>query len=118
MNVGWENQTWFYPDKELSQSDLNHALSVLQQFNHIPIPDSRKNQDMLQWFKKLHNLFSSENSLPDWITDLKSLNEFLGVQITTHENISRGNFALLLEAIVDPFNRQPINHYGQFVLDQ
>ena len=118
MNVGWENQTWFYPDKELSQSDLNHALSVLQQFNHIPIPDSRKNQDMLQWFKKLHDLFSSEDSFPDWIRDSKSLNEFLGIQITTRENISRGNFALLLDAIVDPFNRQPINHYGQFVLDQ
>ena len=118
MNVGWENQTWFYPDKELSQSDLNHALSVLQQFKHIPTPDSRKNQDMLQWFKKLHNLFSSENSLPDWIRDSKSLNEFLGIEITNRENISRGNFALLLDSIVDPFNRQPINHYGQFVLDQ
>ena len=118
VNVGWENQTWFYPDKELSQSDLNHALSVLQQFKHIPTPDSRKNQDMLQWFKKLHNLFSSENSLPDWIRDSKSLNEFLGIEITNRENISRGNFALLLDSIVDPFNRQPINHYGQFVLDQ
>ena len=118
MNVGWENQTWFYPDKELSQSDLNHALSILQQFKHIPTPDSRKNQDMLQWFKKLHNLFSPESSLPDWIGDSKSLNEFLGIEITTRENISRGNFALLLDAIVDPFNRQPINHYGQFVLDQ
>ena len=118
MNVGWENQTWFYPDKELSQSDLNHALSVLQQFKHIPTPDSRKNQDMLQWFKKLHNLFSSENSLPDWIRDSKSLNEFLGIEITNRENISRGNFALLLDSIIDPFNRQPINHYGQFVLDQ
>ena len=69
MNVGWENQTWFYPDKELSQSDLNHALSVLQQFKHIPTPDSRKNQDMLQWFKILHYLFSSENPFPDWIKD-------------------------------------------------
>ena len=118
VNVGWENQTWFYPDKELSQSDLNHALSVLQQFKHIPTPDSRKNQDMLQWFKKLHNLFSSENSLPDWIRDSKSLNEFLGIEITNRENISRGNFALLLDSIVDPFNSQPINHYGQFVLDQ
>ena len=118
VNVGWENQTWFYPDKELSQSDLNHALFVLQQFKHIPTPDSRKNQDMLQWFKKLHNLFSSENSLPDWIRDSKSLNEFLGIEITNRENISRGNFALLLDSIVDPFNRQPINHYGQFVLDQ
>ncbi|MEC7173182.1 MAG: hypothetical protein VXW04_01590, partial [Bacteroidota bacterium] len=118
MNVGWENQTWFYPDKELSQSDLDHALSVLKQFKHIPTPDSRKNQDMLQWFQKLHNLFSSDNPFPDWIRDSKSLNEFLGIEITTRENISRGNFAILMDSIIDPFQNQPIDVHGKFILNQ
>ncbi|MGB2137093.1 MAG: FAD-dependent oxidoreductase, partial [Flavobacteriaceae bacterium] len=36
MNVGWENQTWFFPDKELTQPDLDHALSVLKKFKNIP----------------------------------------------------------------------------------
>ena len=50
MNVGWENQTWFFPDKELTQPDLDHALSVLKKFKDITPPVSTKNQDMLQWF--------------------------------------------------------------------
>ena len=118
MNVGWENQTWFFPDKELTQPDLDHALSVLKRFKDIPPPVSTKNQDMLQWFKKLHPLFSSDNSLPDWIKDTKTLNEFLGIKVAPMGNISRGNFALLLDVIIDPFHRRPIDHYGQFVLDQ
>ncbi len=118
MNVGWENQTWFFPDKELTQPDLDHALSVLKKFKDIPPPVSTKNQDMLQWFKKLHPLFSSDNSLPDWIKDTKTLNEFLGIKVAPMGNISRGNFALLLDVIIDPFHRRPIDHYGQFVLDQ
>ena len=118
MNVGWENQTWFFPDNELTQPDLDHALSVLKKFKDIPPPVSTKNQDMLQWFKKLHPLFSSDNSLPDWIKDTKTLNEFLGIKVAPMGNISRGNFALLLDVIIDPFHRRPIDHYGQFVLDQ
>lgn len=118
MNVGWENQTWFFPDIELTQPDLDHALSVLKKFKNIPPPVSTKNQDMLQWFKKLHPLFSSDNSLPDWIKDTKTLNEFLGIEVAPMGNISRGNFALLLDVIIDPFHRRPIDHYGQFVLDQ
>ena len=118
MNVGWENQTWFFPDNELTQPDLDHALSVLKKFKDIPPPVSTKNQDMLQWFKKLHPLFSSDNSLPDWIKDTKTLNEFLGIKVPPMGNISRGNFALLLDVIIDPFHNQSIDLYGQFILDQ
>jgi len=118
MNVGWENQTLFFPDKELTQPDLDHALSVLKKFKDIPPPVSTKNQDMLQWFKKLHPLFSSDNSLPDWIKDTKTLNEFLGTKVALMGNISRGNFALLLDVFIDPFHTQSIDLYGKFVLGQ
>ena len=118
MNVGWENQTWFFPDKELTQPDLDHVLSVLKKFKDIPPPVSTKNQDMLQWFKKLHPLFSSDNSLPDWIKDTKNLNVFLGIEVAPIDNISRGNFAFLLDVIIDPFHTQPIDLHGKFILDQ
>ena len=51
MNVGWENQTWFFPDKDLTQDDMNNALSVLRQFKNVETPKSLKNSDMLEWFE-------------------------------------------------------------------
>ena len=118
MNVGWENQTWFFPDKELTKPDLDHALSVLIKFKDILPPVSTKNQDMLSWFKKLYSLFSSDNSLPYWIKDTITLNKFFGTEVAPMGNISRGNFALLLDEIIDPFHTQPIDLHGKFILDQ
>jgi hypothetical protein len=118
MNVGWENQTWFFPDKELSQSDLDHALSVMLAFDNISPPASLRNHDILHWFIKLPSSISSNKPEPDWIKNTKSLSEFLGVEIAPMANISRGNFALLLDVMIDPFNRQPIDLYGKYILDQ
>ena len=118
MNVGWENQTWFFPDKELSQSDLDHALSVMLAFDNISPPASLRNHDILLWFIKLPSSISSNKPEPDWIKNTKSLSEFLGVEIAPMANISRGNFALLLDVMIDPFNRQPIDLYGKYILDQ
>ena len=117
MNVGWENQTWFFPEKDLTQLNMDHSLSVLQQFREIPLPISNKNQDMLQWFKKLHSIFLPEKPLPDWIRDIKSLNNFLGTEVEPTGNISRGNFALLIDKIIDPFHIWPIDLNGHFLLN-
>ena len=117
INVGWENQTWFFPDKDLTQLHLDHALSVLLQFMDIPLPVSTKNQDMAQWFKKLYSIFSPENPLPGWIKNIKSINDFLGTEVEPMGNISRGNFALLIDAIIDPFNSWPIGLNGRFLLN-
>ena len=118
MNVGWENQTWFFPEKDLTQLDLDHAISVLQYFRDIPLPMSTKNEDIIDWFKKFHSIFLSDNHIPDWIKNTKTLSKFLGTEVEPMGNISRGNFALLMDAIIDPFNGQPIDHYGQFILGQ
>ena len=96
---------------------MDHSLSVLQQFREIPLPISNKNQDMLQWFKKLHSIFLPEKPLPDWIRDIKSLNNFLGTEVEPTGNISRGNFALLIDKIIDPFHIWPIDLNGHFLLN-
>lgn len=118
MNVGWENQTWFFPDKELSQSDLDHALSVMLAFDNISPPASLRNHDILIWLIQLHSKISPNKPHPVWIKNTKSLSEFLGVEVLPMANISRGNFSVLLDAIIDPFNLQPINLYGKYILDQ
>ena len=118
MNVGWENQTWFFPDKVLTQPDLDHALSVLKKFKNIPPPESTKNQDMLQWFEELFILLNSKDTGDKKSMDRNSLKNILGRELMPDEIIKRGDFALLLDAIIDPFNLYPIDHYGQFYLDQ
>jgi hypothetical protein len=118
MNVGWENQTWFFPEKELTQSDLDHALSVMLVFDKISPPISLRNNDILVWLIHLHSLISTNKLPPNWIKKIKSVSEFLGVELAPMANISRGNFAVLLDEIIDPFNRQPIDLYGKYIVSQ
>ena len=118
MNVGWENQTWFFPEKELTQSDLDHALSVMLVFDKISPPVSLRNNDILLWLINLHSSISPNKLPPDWIKKIKSVSEFLGVEFAPMDNISRGNFAVLLDEIIDPFNRQPIDLYGKYIVSQ
>ncbi len=118
MNVGWENQTWFFPEKELTQSDLDHALSVMLVFDKISPPVSLRNNDILLWLIRLHSSISPNKLPPDWIKKIKSVSEFLGVEFAPMDNISRGNFAVLLDEIIDPFNRQPIDLYGKYIVSQ
>jgi hypothetical protein len=118
MNVGWENQTWFFPEKELTQSDLDHALSVMLGFDKISPPVSLRNNDILLWLINLHSSISPNKLPPDWIKKIKSVSEFLGVEFAPMANISRGNFAVLLDEIIDPFNRQPIDLYGKYIVSQ
>jgi hypothetical protein len=87
-------------------------------FDNISPPESLRNHDILLWFIKLPSSISSNKPEPDWIKNTKSLSEFLGVEIAPMANISRGNFALLLDVMIDPFNRQPIDLYGKYILDQ
>lgn len=118
MNVGWENQTWFFPEKELTQSDLDHALSVMLVFDKISPPVSLRNNDILLWLIHLHSSISPNKLPPDWIKKIKSVSEFLGFEFAPMANISRGNFAVLLDEIIDPFNRQPIDLYGKYIVSQ
>jgi len=117
MNVGWENQTWFFPERSLSQSDMDQALQQLQYFKNIPAPESLQYNHIMNWFKKLNALVFPGEAPTDWLADTKALSVFLGAKVSSNDLISRGDFALILDELMDPFYRMPINLYGAFDSD-
>jgi hypothetical protein len=118
MNVGWENQTWFFPDQELVQNDLDHAISILKQFYAFPIPKSTKNKDMMQWFRELITLIEPEKTSYNSRMERNFLTEILGEEVMSDDIMKRGDFAMLLDTLFNPFQRYNINVYGEFVINQ
>jgi len=114
MNVGWENQTWLFSEKKMTQEDMNYALSEMRRFGNMTHPKSLQNKDMMVWFRELYARLEPGKTAPNWIRDWDSIKEFLDVEISPNEVISRGDFALLLDALVDPFQRYPITIFGEF----
>jgi hypothetical protein len=115
MNVGWENQTWFFDKKEMTQSDMDHALSQLRKFKKVQSPLSLNNQDIRKWFIELRQTFLPNEPLPLWIKDLNALGDFLEYEMPNKSKINRGDFALMLDTLIDPFHTQSINFYGHFI---
>jgi hypothetical protein len=115
MNVGWENQTWFFEKKEMTQSDMNHALHELRKHKDIQSPLSLNNNDMRIWFVELYQTFSPNKPLPLWIKDLKTLEGYLEKEMPLQRNINRGDFAVILDALIDPFHSKPIDFLGRFL---
>ena len=114
MNVGWENQTWFFPDKNLSQDDMEHALLILRQIKYVGSPKSLKNSDMIEWFDSLQPNFISNKVVSGRENEIINISKIVDKKIINFEVMKRGVFAKLLDVILDPFNLFPIDTNGKF----
>ena len=115
MNVGWENQTWFFPDKNLSQDDMEHALLVLRQIKYVGSPKSLKNSDMIEWFDSLQVNFISKKVVSGRENEIINISKIVDKKIINFEVMKRGVFAKLLDVILDPFHLFPIDTNGKFI---
>lgn len=108
-NVGWENQTWFYPDLPLKRKEV--YLDLWDATFAPNFPENPTVSNVLNWFKKS----LSDKELPSWLTTSVAVKKQFN--FSTFENssrISRGQFAVLLDALFDPFSRE-VNVFGAFV---
>lgn len=112
LNVGWENQTWFYPDSELSLDQLDD--DVLLRFFDSPKIDSVVNEDILNWLAQIPIIKNSDAS--NWITDVSEVRKRMG--FTTFEEgdvISRGQFSVLIDSLLNPFSIS-IDFFGNRII--
>ena len=106
-NVGWENQTWFYPEKPLKASELYLAQWISKK--KFPFPKDPKIQNVLVWF----NTILTEEQKPKWLSfpnEIKSKFNFRTFNMGAP--MSRGQFAVLLDTLVNPFADE-IQHNGK-----
>ena len=107
-NVGWENQSWFYPEKELSPEEL-----YLDDWKHLfpnEFPNAPTVKNILEWFQKS----DPQNKLKSF-SDLASLQKHFGFsQFHPDSPITRGQFSVILNAFWDPFSRN-VDHHGHWI---
>jgi hypothetical protein len=108
----WANQTWFYPDQFVSADTLmNNAKGWLNtkknQGSFITVKEAK--ELVLESASELYGLSikDADNSFKDAIvkSGISKKNE--------DEFITRGEFAVLIDLVIDPFSRKQINHLGE-----
>lgn len=108
-NVGWENQTWLYPELPLKTKEV--YLTSWEGYFDLSFPQNPTVVNILNWFKKS----LPENELPSWLSTTSTVKKhFSFLAFEDSALITRGQFAVIMDALFDPFSRE-VNFLGEFV---
>ena len=101
LNVGWENQTWYYPEKELTLDQIDSEL--FEEFFDGPKLESVVIEDVLKWLAAFPKINDSDAS--NWITNIPEVQQRMGFDtFEMGSSISRGQFSVLVDQLLDPFS--------------
>lgn len=107
INIGWENKTFFYPYK-----NLKHDQIFLDNWEDLfeTLPKKLSVINIIEWLNKARGVnIKIDNDFKDYWASL-SLNDFREDRI-----IKRGEFAVLLDNMINPFLNLNVDFLGNFI---
>ncbi len=114
-SVGWENETWFRTEDTLVYNDLSGLKDVYPDIK-IPATDDvvtlQGAIDLIETIAKEENIF-----LPSGAEKMarEIFSRFGIAGFSMKRAILRKEMALLIDRILDPFNRKPVDIRGNFI---
>ena len=111
-NVGWANETWFRADTVLLKGELEGLNDV------YPYVKINKNDTSAVTVGEAWEIVT-EIAQKEKLSLLKKseliTNAILGTDIKKENKITRLQMAILIDEILDPFNKKPVDIYGKFI---
>lgn len=114
-NIEWSNETWFRADTLLFASELDGFKEIYPQ---TKLPQSSKALTVQDAVDMLTQIAQSENlSLDKPLVQLaeKEWQEFGFGTFNLQKQISRGEMAVLIDGILDPFNKKTVDIKGNLI---
>ena len=102
INVGWSNQSWFYPENEVDLELFLNDLSPFIDLSTYPL-NSLMLKDLKSWIESIIN------EKIDFKSDYLSLNL---TDFNFDRKVNRGELAVIIDYYLNPFI-QPINFLGE-----
>ena len=109
LNIGWSNQTWFYPEKSIVLDQLLKDLGNYYDLNKNPLSDLRT-KTIFKWISLVQN-HEIENQLKIW--NALGLSNF-----NSDRKINRGEFAIILDYFLNPFNNFKVDIKGNIIKNE
>ena len=109
LNIGWSNQTWFYPEKSIVLDQLLRDLGNYYDLNKNPLSDLRT-KTIFKWISLVQNQ-EIKNQQKIW--NALGLTNF-----NTDRKINRGEFAIILDYFLNPFNNFKVDIKGNIIKNE
>ena len=111
LNIGWENKTLFYPNSKLDKNDIYLDDWMMFKPEEIPFPKKMTIKNILHWIYKIKEEPSLNQT--EYYEVWKNLNL---TDFNLQRTVTRGEFSVLLDKIIDPFSKVDVNYYGNLII--
>ena len=109
LNIGWSNQTWFYPERNIVLDQLLKDLGNYYDLNKNPLSDLRT-KTIFKWISLVQNQ-EIKNQQKIW--NALGLSNF-----NSDRKINRGEFAIILDYFLNPFNNFKVDIKGNIIKNE
>ena len=109
LNIGWSNQTWFYPERSIVLDQLLKDLGNYYDLNKNPLSDLRT-KTIFKWISLVQNQ-EIKNQQKIW--NALGLSNF-----NSDRKINRGEFAIILDYFLNPFNNFKVDIKGNIIKNE
>jgi hypothetical protein len=123
-NVGWSNQTWFYTDSTITARTFWQGLKEFEAGYKYEAPSPTKLLSVEESLVMIMNFDQVAQSPKIEFKFIESLKGFVKDRWTTEyglsnfdpsRHITRGELAILLDKLLDPFHIRTPNHQGYYL---
>ena len=111
-NVAWSNQTWFRADDPMIENELQGLSDI---YPSLSIVLSDEKITLQKAIKLIETIAKSEKIILPQDAVLKILTKFGITNLDPKRVIKRKEMAILIDQLLDPFNRKPVNIKGEFI---
>ena len=109
INVGWSNQTWFYPEDKIDFLDLLKGLDPYYDLDKYELKDL-KISSVYKWISSI---------LGEDINEIEKNWESLGLEnFNKNKIINRGEFAIIVDYFLKPFESFKIDFKGGIIYNE
>ena len=109
INVGWSNQTWFYPEDKIDFLDLLEGLDPYYNLDKYELKDL-KISSVYKWISSI---------LGEDINEIEKNWDSLGLKnFNKNKIINRGEFAIIVDYFLKPFESFKIDFKGGIIYNE
>ena len=109
INVGWSNQTWFYPENKIDFLDLLKGLDPYYDLDKYELRDLK----VISVYKWISSILGED------INEIEKNWESLGLKnFNKNKIINRGEFAIIVDYFLKPFESFKIDFKGEIIYNE
>ena len=118
-NEGWKNQMWFYPEQSIAFDELQSGLADYIDLSRFSLPETLTQEATLNWLMNVAAFYRPDAPILKETDGIRNLMIRHQMPLSNPNNLmTRGQFAVLIDQMLDPFTLKQVSHTGALISNE